>query len=152
MWGAKLYNKDVSDPIITFLHCPFNLLRLFKDASRRSKIEIILDHSSDADLFPTLTSRMAEGNDRSASQSILVADFLNKLFEIGPSQDSNFRITLVRVQICKNMFADFLRFRINLVRVLICIRTSVCRKQACLCRKQKNTVRKQNSHPSRALG
>ena len=82
------------DLLFTFLHCPFNLLRHFKAGVHRSKTEIILDHSSDANLFPTLTSRMAEGNDRSASQSILVAEFLNKLSELGPSQDFNFRIIL----------------------------------------------------------
>ena len=78
MWDESGAIKDASDTRFTFLHCPFNLLQLFKAGIYRSKTEIIIDHSSDANLFPTLTSRMAENNVRSASQSILdfLTDFL----------------------------------------------------------------------------
>ena len=50
LWGARLGAKDVSDPNFIVLHCPFNLLRIFKDVVHRSKTEFTLGPSSDADL------------------------------------------------------------------------------------------------------
>ena len=50
LWGARLGAKDVSDPNFIVLHCPFNLLRIFKDVVHRSKTEFMLGPSSDVKL------------------------------------------------------------------------------------------------------
>ena len=46
LWGARLVTKDVSDPYFIVLRCPFNLLRVFKDCTHRSKTEFMLGPSS----------------------------------------------------------------------------------------------------------
>ena len=40
----------MSDPYFIVLHCPFNLLRIFKDGVHRSKTEFMLGPSSDVKL------------------------------------------------------------------------------------------------------
>ena len=144
LWDI-LFHPTYSVQKLSSCYCPF------KTGIHRSKTKVILHHSSGANLFPTLTSRMAEGNDRSASQSILVADFLNRISERGPSQDFNFRIILVRVLICfqtrestNKYVRGFSSFQIILVRMQICFQTRESRKLACQCRQPNYTVRKPN--------
>ena len=50
LWGARLGTKDVLDPNFIVLHCPFNLLRIFKDGAHRSKTEFMVGPSSDVKL------------------------------------------------------------------------------------------------------
>ena len=45
--GGRLGTKDVSDPNVIVLRCPFNLLLIFKDGIHRSKTEFMLGPSSD---------------------------------------------------------------------------------------------------------
>ena len=60
LWKARLGTKDVLDPYFIVLHCPFNLLRIFKDVAHRNKSEFTLGPSSDVNL---------------TSDTILFADF-----------------------------------------------------------------------------
>ena len=46
LWGDGLGPTDVSDPNFILLHCPFNLLRIFKDLAHQSKTEFTLGPSS----------------------------------------------------------------------------------------------------------
>ena len=41
-----LGTKDVSDPNLIVLRCPFNLLHIFKDGAHQSKTKFILGPSS----------------------------------------------------------------------------------------------------------
>ena len=42
MWGFRLGPTDVTHPLLTFVNCPFNLLRWFKDGAHRSKTYFII--------------------------------------------------------------------------------------------------------------
>ena len=42
MWGFRLGPTDGPDPLLTSVHSPFNLLRLFKDDVHRSKTDCII--------------------------------------------------------------------------------------------------------------
>ena len=61
LWGDGLGPTDVSDPNFIHLHCPFNLLRIYKDFAHRSKTEFTMGPSSgvkstsDTTLFVDLT-------------------------------------------------------------------------------------------------
>ena len=46
LWGDRPGPTDVSDPNFIVLHCPFILLRIFKDGAHRSKTEFTLGPSS----------------------------------------------------------------------------------------------------------
>ena len=46
LWEARLGPEDVSDPNFIVLRSPFNLLRIFKDGTHRSKTEFMLGPSS----------------------------------------------------------------------------------------------------------
>ena len=46
LWGGRLGIKDVSDPNLIFIQCPFNFLRIFKDGLYRSKTEFMLGQCS----------------------------------------------------------------------------------------------------------
>ena len=55
LWGARLVTKDVFGSKFYSIHCPFNLLRLFKDGVHRSKTELMLGPSSDVKLTSDTT-------------------------------------------------------------------------------------------------
>ena len=41
-WGFRIGPTDGPHPLLTSEHCPFNLLRSFKEGAHRSKTDIIL--------------------------------------------------------------------------------------------------------------
>ena len=49
--SGRLDIKDVLDPYLIVLHCPFNLLCIFKDGAHQSKTEFLLGPGSDVKLF-----------------------------------------------------------------------------------------------------
>ena len=42
LWGVRLGPTDVTHPLLTSVHCPFNLLRSFKEGAHRSKTDFII--------------------------------------------------------------------------------------------------------------
>ena len=42
LWGFRLGHTDVTHPLLTSVHCPFNLLRSFKEGAHRSKTDFII--------------------------------------------------------------------------------------------------------------
>ena len=42
LWGVRLGPTDGTHPLLTSVHCPFNLLRTFKEGVHRSKTDCIL--------------------------------------------------------------------------------------------------------------
>ena len=42
LWGFRIGHTDVTHPLLTSVHSPFNLLRTFKEGTHRSKTDCIL--------------------------------------------------------------------------------------------------------------